>query len=141
MLSWLRQLAAVLLLIPQHCLAHRDPPDQQVVYRPRSRPGKALTETRSRDNAPHDRNTQHLCAPPSWSCPDTGSPRASTIAGMVARPNMVRHEVAGRATLTSRAARMPMQTTSWLTLPNAPRTCVGETWRSRLSVQLSHTAP
>ena len=35
---------------------------------------------------------------------------------------MVRHEVAGRTTLTTRAETMPMQMTSWLMLPRAPRT-------------------
>ncbi len=38
---------------------------------------------------------------------------------------MVRHEVAGRTTLTTRAETMPMQMTSWLMLPRAPRTREG----------------
>ena len=38
---------------------------------------------------------------------------------------MVRQEVAGSTTLTTSAATMPMQMTSWFMLPRLPRTRVG----------------
>ena len=56
-----------------------------------------------------------------------GPPIARSAAGMTAKANMERHAVAGRATFTTRAARMPMQMTSWFTLPSKPLTSVGAT--------------
>lgn len=53
-------------------------------------------------------------------------PRPSSAAGAAASANMERQAVAGSATLTSRAARMPTQIISWLMEPRVPRAWVGE---------------
>mmetsp|Transcript_15617 Transcript_15617/g.46084 ORF Transcript_15617/g.46084 Transcript_15617/m.46084 type:complete len:276 (+) Transcript_15617:541-1368(+) len=52
-------------------------------------------------------------------------PRASAAAGTAPIRNMVRHDSAGRTTLTPSAVRMPTQIMSWFSVPRAPRIAVG----------------
>lgn len=58
---------------------------------------------------------------------DGSAPAKSAAAGTVAIQNIVRHAVAGSATFTTSAARMPMQMRSWFTEPRKPRIRVGAT--------------
>jgi hypothetical protein len=81
-------------------------------------------------NASHACMHEHECMLHDHECmrhEHAHPPRNSSAAGTTASMNMVLQLVTGRATFTTRAARIPRQIISWLRDPRVPRMEVGAT--------------